>query len=251
MCGASCPAPKATGCPMSGALECPNDRYRHREQDLQSRLSARPDRAQPARYRFLQAFDAADDSGMLPGSAGDLFGHQSQRACAACRHHRRGRIAGAARPRPHHPLHQEGVDLARRQHLLRQDTHVLAGFHQLALHLPPSRIRAAQGGRPVRAALPRALDPHDDVGNSGARHSQRAALARGDEGTGPLRARRSLRPRQGQALEQGRAPAQAGGLEAVGFRHAAAARLPVAALVRGGGEGRARAVLHRDLEQTS
>jgi len=46
---------KATGCAASGAIGCPNDRYRHCEQDLQSRLAARPDRAQPARHRFLQA----------------------------------------------------------------------------------------------------------------------------------------------------------------------------------------------------
>lgn len=35
---------------------------------------------------------------------------------------------------------KEGADLARRQHVLRQDPDVLAGVHQLALDLPPARI---------------------------------------------------------------------------------------------------------------
>ena len=35
-------------------------------------------------------------------------------ACAARRDHRRGRVARPARPCPHHPLFQEGADLARR-----------------------------------------------------------------------------------------------------------------------------------------
>ena len=116
---------------------------------------------------------------------------------------------------------------------------------------PPARIRAAQGRRPVRAAFPRAVDPHHDVGDPGARHPQRAALAPGDEGPGPLRARRALCPRQGQAVGQGRAAAQAGRPAAVGFRHAAAPRLSVAALVRRGGQGRPRPVLHRHLERAA
>ena len=76
--------------------------------------------------------------------------------------------------------------------------------------VPASRIRAAQGRRPVRTAFPRALDPHHDVGDSGARHSQRVALAPGDERTGPICPRCALCPRQGQAVDQGRAPAQTG-----------------------------------------
>ncbi len=47
---------------------------------------------------------------------------------------------------------------------------VLAGFHQLARQFPPARIRARQGRRPIRAAFPRAMDPHHDVGDPGACH---------------------------------------------------------------------------------
>ncbi len=60
-------------------------------------------------------------------------------------------------------------------------------------------------------------------GNSGTRHSQRVALAPGDEGPGPVRAGRALCPRQGQAMEQGRTAAETGGIAAVGFRHAGGA----------------------------
>ena len=49
-----------------------------------------------------------------PDQQRDLFGHQPQPACAARRGHRRGRAARPARSRPHHPLQQEGADLARR-----------------------------------------------------------------------------------------------------------------------------------------
>ena len=75
--------------------------------------------------------------------------------------------------------------------------------------VPAARIRTAQGRRPVRTAFPRALDPHHDVGDSGAGHPQRVALAPGDEGARPFRPRRALCPRQGQAVGQGRAAAQA------------------------------------------
>src|ERR1700748_961705 len=77
------------------------------------------------------------------------------------------------------------------------------------------------------------------------------ALARRHEGPGPFRARRAFCARQGQALDQGRAAAQARRLAAVRLRHPAAARLPVAALVRRGRQGGARAVLHRHLERAA
>ena len=188
---------------------------------------------------------------MVPVSTGDLLGDQPLAPCAACRDRRRGRATRPARPCPHHPLRQEGADLAGRQHLLRQDPHVFGGFHPLAHRIPIARIRAAQGRRPVRAAFPRALDPHHDVGNSGPRHPQRIALARGDEGPRPLRARRALRPRQGEAVDQGRAAPQAGKSPPVRFRHPPPPRLPVAALVRGGGEGRLGSVLHRHLQRAA
>ena len=55
------------------------------------------------------------------------------------------------------------------------------------------------------------------MGDSGARHPQRIALARGDEGPRPLRARRALCPRQGQAVDQGGTAAQAGDLRLSDF----------------------------------
>src|ERR1700694_5029346 len=48
------------------------------------------------------------------------------------------------------------------------------------------------------------LDPHHHVGDSGPCHPERIALAPGDEGPGAVCPRRSLRPRQGQAVGQGR-----------------------------------------------
>src|SRR5438874_216976 len=138
-----------TGWPASGTLELRHGSDRYRIPDLQSWLAARPDRAQPARYRFLQVADATDDPGVLSGSAGDFFGDQSQPACAAGGDYRRGRAARPARPCPLDPLRQEGTDLARRQYVLRQDPDVLARLHRLACQFPPARIRAAQGRRPV------------------------------------------------------------------------------------------------------
>jgi len=96
-----------------------------------------------------------------------------------------------------------------------------------------------------------ALDPHDDVGNSG-------ALAILNE----LRSRAVMKGQGRFALDvlyarakaklwsKGRAPAQAGGLEAV--RISARGRRHGFLWQRwcvGGGEGRAWAVLHRDLER--
>ncbi len=72
-----------------------------------------------------------------------------------------------------------------------------------------------------------------------------------DQGSGPLRARRALRARQGQTLVQGRAAAQARRPAAVRLRHAPPPRLPVAALVRRGGQGRARPLLHRHLQRAA
>ena len=68
------------------------------------------------------------------------------------------------------------------------------------------------------------------------------------KGQGRIRPRCPVCARQGQALEQGRAPAQAGGPAALRFRDAAAPWLPVAALVRRGREGRPRTVLHGHLQ---
>ena len=50
---------------------------------------------------------------------------------------------------------------------------------------------------------------NDDVGDPRARDHQRTARARRDARHEPLRSRRALRPRQGQAVEQGRAAARA------------------------------------------
>src|SRR5258708_11737403 len=74
---------KATGCRPPGGVEAGHGSYRHCIPNLQPWLAARPNRAQPARYRFLQAADAADDPGVLPRAAYHPFGHQTQPACAA------------------------------------------------------------------------------------------------------------------------------------------------------------------------
>jgi nicotinate phosphoribosyltransferase len=83
-------------------------------------------------------------------------------------------------------LLQEGDDLARRQHLLWPQADLRAGVPRLAGGFPAAGIRAAQEGRPVRARLLRPVEIHDAVGDPGARHHQRAALARRDEGLGPF-----------------------------------------------------------------
>ena len=120
-----------------------------------------------------------------------------------------------------------------------------AGVPGLARRFPAARIRADQARRPVRAELRRPVDVHDAVGNPGARHHQRAALAHGDEGIRPLHARRALCPRQGQAVGQGRAAEALSRHPHLRFRHAPPPFVPVAALVRRGAEGRHRRFLHR------
>ena len=107
-------------------------------------------------------------------------------------------------------------------------------------------IRADPARRAVRARFHRPLVAHLHVGDPGARHHQRAALAGGAEGDRPLRARRPLCARQGEALGQGRAPARAAGPAHLRFRHAPPAQLPLAEMVRGGAEGGPRPGLRRD-----
>src|SRR6267154_1015853 len=58
-----------------------------------------------------------------------------------------------------------------------------------------------------------------------------------------------LRPRQGQALEQSRASAEAGRPASFRFRNTTPPWLPVAALVRRGRQGRTRIVLHGHLKR--
>src|ERR1700719_3186032 len=65
-----------------------------------------------------------------------------------------------------------------------------------------------------------------------------------------LRSRAALK-RQGQAVDEGGAATPIAGLAHFGFRHAAAARLPVAALVRGGAQGGAWACLHRHQQRAA
>src|SRR5262249_20341451 len=76
---------KPTGRHLVGALEFEYDSHRHSDPDLQPRLSARPDRTQPAGYRFLQAVDGANDPRVLSEPAGHVFGHQPLKACPARR----------------------------------------------------------------------------------------------------------------------------------------------------------------------
>ena len=109
--------------------------------------------------------------------------------------------------------------------------------------LPEYELSEAR--RAVRAEFRRAVDVHDAVGDPGAGHHQRAALAHGDEGIRPLHARRALCPRQGQAVGQGRAAEALSRHPHLRLRHAPPAFVPVAALVRRGAEGRHRRFLHR------
>jgi nicotinic acid phosphoribosyltransferase len=68
---------------------------------------------------------------------------------------------------------------------------------------------------------------------------------------GQVCARRALCPRQGQVVGQGGAAAAAARSRAVRLRHAAAPRVPVAALVCRGAQGRAGQPLHRHLERAA
>ena len=103
---------------------------------------------------------------------------------AARRRDRRGRTARPARPCAHAALHQEGDDLAGRQHLLRPQADLRAGVPALARRISSCRnTSSTKRDGQYRARLPRAVDRHHDVGDPGARHHQRAALARGDEAT--------------------------------------------------------------------
>ena len=125
-------------------------------------------------------------------------------------------------------------------------------FMEWLAELPPARIRADPQRRPVRTALRRAVGRDHDVGNPGARHHQRIARPRRDAGDEPLRSRRSLRPRQGQAVEQGRAAARArrrGTAAHFRFRHPPPPQLSLAALVRRGDAGGLRRQFHRHVER--
>src|SRR5258708_39314677 len=95
------------------------------------------------------------------------------------------------------------------------------------------------------------MDAYDHVGDSGACHSQRAALASGGERTRPICPRCSLCPRQGKTLEQGGASAETGMLASFRFRNAAAPWFSVAALMRGGGKGRSLTLLQMALPSLS
>ena len=152
-----------------------------------------------------------------------------------------GELRDAARLCAHAALHQEGDDLARRQQFLWPRPHLRPEIPRLARRLFAPRIRAAQGERPIRAPVRRALDPHHDVGNPGARDHQRAALARRAAQLRPLHPRRRLCAGEGQAVVEGRTAAPVAGPAHLRFRHPAAPRLSVAALVRRGAQGGARA----------
>src|ERR1700736_2537976 len=104
--------PKPTGWAAPGTVEFLYGSYRHRIPDLQPWLAARPDRPQPARYRFLQALDAADDPGILPGPARHLFGHQPEQAGSPRRSDRRKRASRPTRSCPLDPLFQKRIDMA-------------------------------------------------------------------------------------------------------------------------------------------
>lgn len=82
-----------------------------------------------------------------------------------------------------------------------------------------------------------------------ARHRQRTALPRRAEGQGAVRAGHRLCPREGEIVGEGGTVAAAARSGHFRFRDAAAARFPVATLVRRGAEGRAGRTLHRQFER--
>ena len=97
---------------------------------------------------------------------------------------RHRRAARAARPHPHAVGSAGRVDLAARQHVLRQAADVRAGLHRLAREpsaFPPTTSSAR---RPVRAHLRGPLDRDHHVGDPGARRADGAALARRLRGMG-------------------------------------------------------------------
>ena len=121
----------------------------------------------------------------------------------------------------------------------------------MARGVPAAGIRADAPRRAIRIAVRGSLGSDHDVGNSRARHHQRTTRAGGDARHEPVRSRRALCARQGQALEQGRTPARPRGRRPAArlrLRHAPPPRISLAALVRRGAAGRARRQFHRHVQ---
>ena len=139
-------------------------------------------------------------------------------------------------------------DLAARQLLLRQAAHVLARLHPVAGGLPLSRLSPGARGRPVRADLRGAVDRDHHVGDPGAGRADGAALARGHQGDGQVRAAGALRPRHDARVGEDRPAEGVAGSQHRRLRHPPAPRLPVAGLVRAGDDGGAGAGVPRHLQ---
>ena len=108
---------------------------------------------------------------------------------------RRRRAAGAARSHPHAVAVARRVDLAARQHVLRQAADVRARLHRMARGLPLSGLPPGAQGRPVRADLRGAVDRDHHVGDPGPRRADGAAQPRRHQGPGQVRAAGALRAR--------------------------------------------------------
>ncbi len=148
------------------------------------------------------------------------------------------RAARPARPCAHHRLHQEGDDLARRQHLLRARADLRARVPRLAQGFPAARIRAAarEDGQYILDFVgPWTHTTMWEIPALAIINELRSRAALRDYGR--FDARRHLRARQGQAVVEGRAARAPAGAAHLRFRHAPAAQLPVAPLVRGGAQG--------------
>ena len=152
---------------------------RHRHAGLQPHLEDRPDRPLGDRHRFLQAPDGADD--LSPPS-------RRRRSPSASRTARRGSASPTSSTTA---SCASSSTMSARCRLTRGEStwlrgntfygtpaDVLAGVHGLARGVPLPRIPAREARRAIRADLPRPLDRDHDVGDSGARDPQRAALAR-------------------------------------------------------------------------
>ena len=165
-----------------------------------------PDRPLGAGHGLLQAADGADDLSPPPRRPGHLRHpqpHNVGQARAADRHRR---AQGAARPHPHAVALARRIDLAARQHVLRQAADVRARLHRLARGLPLPGLPPRAPRRPVRADLRGPVDRDHHVGDPGARRADGAAQPRRHQGAGQVRAAGALCARHDARVGEDRAP---------------------------------------------
>src|SRR5581483_2158360 len=107
---------------------------------LEPQLPDGPDRPDPARYRFLQIADGADDLGEALERRGALRPFQPHVLRPPRRADRSRRAEGAARPCAHAALPAERADLAQRPGILRRAQPLLAGLYRLPAPAAAARL---------------------------------------------------------------------------------------------------------------